>query len=327
MNFTRPQGPVFFPCFLWYHRAGEGPLSVAGATFHTELAGEWSTRMIQNIRPHIFHNEYRPAPPREEDLVFAFSEEDRKILLSRDEKRVPRVSDLAQADRECLRFLFSLDEKNCFLFWKSGAVLEIPGFFYDGIKTLRRDGSDVLGFAGSTAWHLATWYRKNVCCGACGTKMVPGTRERCMVCPSCGNVVYPVIAPAVIIGITDGDRIVMTRYRGREYKGRALVAGFCEIGEEAEDTVRREAKEETGLSVTNIRYAGSQPWGFDANLLLGFFCDVTGDKTIVREEDELAACEWVRREDITEDPNLLSLTATMIERFREHGECGAVSEV
>lgn len=327
MNFTRPQGPVFFPCFLWYHRAGEGPLSVAGATFHTELAVEWSTRMIQNIRPHIFHNEYRPAPPREEDLVFAFSEEDRKILLSRDEKRVPRVSDLAQADRECLRFLFSLDEKNCFLFWKSGAVLEIPGFFYDGIKTLRRDGSDVLGFAGSTAWHLATWYRKNVCCGACGTKMVPGTRERCMVCPSCGNVVYPVIAPAVIIGITDGDRIVMTRYRGREYKGRALVAGFCEIGEEAEDTVRREAKEETGLSVTNIRYAGSQPWGFDANLLLGFFCDVTGDKTIVREEDELAACEWVRREDITEDPNLLSLTATMIERFREHGECGAVSEV
>ena len=282
--------------------------------------------MIQNIRPHIYHNEYRPAPPEEEDLVFAFSETDRKILLSQDEKRVPRVRDLKSEDRECLRFLFSLDGRNCFLFWEPGKDLQIPGFFYDGIKTLRRDGSDVLGFAGSTAWHLATWYRRNTFCGACGAKLVPGSRERCMVCPSCGNVVYPMIAPAVIIGITDGDKIVMTRYRGREYRGRALVAGFCEIGEEAEDTVRREAKEETGLSVTNIRYAGSQPWGFDSNLLLCFFCDVTGDRTIVREEDELSACEWVRREDITEDPNLMSLTATMIERFREHRECEAVKE-
>ena len=188
--------------------------------------------MIQNIRPHIYHNEYRPAPPEEEDLVFAFSETDRKILLSQDEKRVPRVRDLKTEDRECLRFLFFLDGRNCFLFREPGKDLQIPGFFYDGIKTLRRDGSDVLGFAGSTAWHLATWYRRNTFCGACGAKLVPGSRERCMICPSCGNVVYPMIAPAVIIGITDGDKIVMTRYRGREYRGRALVAGFCEIGEE-----------------------------------------------------------------------------------------------
>lgn len=272
--------------------------------------------MIQDIKPHIYHNEYRPAPPEDRDLVFSFAGQKRQILLSEDENHIPRVENLPKTAREKLRYLFSLDGKNCFLYEDQEKPLTLGGFSYDGIKTLRRDGSDVLGFAGSTAWHLATWYRKNVHCGVCGAVLVPGKKERCLVCPDCGNVVYPTIAPAVIIGITDGDRIVMTRYRGREYKGRALVAGFCEIGEEAEDTVRREAKEETGLSVTNIRYVGSQPWGFDSNLLLGYFCDVTGDRTITRQEDELAACEWVARRDITPDPNLLSLTATMIESFR-----------
>ena len=224
--------------------------------------------MIQNIRPHIYHNEYRPAPPEEEDLVFAFSETDRKILLSQDEKRVPRVRDLKSEDRECLRFLFSLDGRNCFLFWEPGKDLQIPGFFYDGIKTLRRDGSDVLGFAGSTAWHLATWYRRNTFCGACGAKLVPGSRERCMVCPSCGNVVYPMIAPAVIIGITDGDKIVMTRYRGREYRGRALVAGFCDGGRQVEHhgtlqqraPFRTETRLKTRLDHARHRNAGEQNW-------------------------------------------------------------------
>ncbi len=32
-------------------------------------------------------------------------------------------------------------------------------------------------------------------------------------------------------GITNGDKLLLTKYNGREYKKYALVAGFNEIGE------------------------------------------------------------------------------------------------
>lgn len=275
--------------------------------------------MIQEIAPHEFHNEYRPGKPEDGDPVFVFS--GRQILLDEEKEHFPRVRDLPEEDRIHLRYLFDMDGRKAFLcFREDGSIPEIPGFSFSPIRTLRRDGKDPVGFYGSTAWHLSVWYNNNRFCGRCGKKMVPGTRERSMVCSACGNVVYPTIAPAVIIGITDGDRIVMTRYKGREYKGIALVAGFCEIGEEAEDTVRREAMEETGLSVGNIRYVTSQPWGFDENLLFGYFCDVTGSRKITREEDELSEAVWVARSDIPPQENTMSLTATMIELFRQGKE-------
>ena len=133
----------------------------------------------------------------------------------------------------------------------------------------------------------------------------------------CGNLVFPVIAPAVIVAVTNGDKLLITRYAGREFKGMALVAGFCEIGERAEDTVRREVMEEAGLRVKNIRYFDSQPWGFASNLLLGYFCELDGSDEINFDHEELASAVWISREEL--EPvreNLLSLTGTMIETFR-----------
>jgi NAD+ diphosphatase len=134
-------------------------------------------------------------------------------------------------------------------------------------------------------------------------------------CPDCGNVIYPKIAPAVIVGIIDGDKILMTKYAGREYKKYSLVAGFCEIGEAAEDTVRREVMEEVGLKVKNIRYYKSQPWGFDSNLLMGFFADLDGENVITRDETELAVAEWIERKDTSGMNDGISLTREMIDVF------------
>ena len=69
----------------------------------------------------------------------------------------------------------------------------------------------------------------------------------------------------------------------------------------------------------NIRYYKSQPWGFDSDLLLGYYCELDGDDTIRMEEDELSAAEWVRREDIKDRFENMSLTNEMIVRFRELG--------
>jgi len=58
----------------------------------------------------------------------------------------------------------------------------------------------------------------------------------------------------------------MTKYAGREYKRYALIAGFTEIGETAEETVKREVMEEVGLTVKNIRYYKSR------GVLTAIFC-------------------------------------------------------
>ena len=56
---------------------------------------------------------------------------------------------------------------------------------------------------------------------------------------------------------------------GGNIRNTALLAGFNEIGETIEETVKREVMEEVGLQVKNITYYKSQPWSFSDTLLLG----------------------------------------------------------
>ena len=137
-------------------------------------------------------------------------------------------------------------------------------------------------------------------------------------CETCHTVEYPKISPAVIIGLTDGNRLLLSKYAGRTYQKYALLAGFVEIGETAEETVKREVMEEVGLKVTNIRYYASQPWSFSGTLLMGFFCDLESPDEITLDEEELALAEWFEREDIPDDGSQNSLTWNMIRYFRDH---------
>ena len=94
------------------------------------------------------------------------------------------------------------------------------------------------------------------------------------------------------------------------------MAGFTEIGESFEETVRREVMEEVGLKVKNVRYYKSQPWGFADNVLAGFFCEVDGDTNITMDSEELSTAEWVSREDIQVEFEDMSLTNEMIYSFK-----------
>ena len=141
-----------------------------------------------------------------------------------------------------------------------------------------------------------------------------------MRCPECGNMIFPKIAPAVIVAVTDGDRILMSKYAGRTYKRYALIAGFVEIGETAEQTVQREVMEEVGLQVKNVRYYKSQPWGVESDLLMGFFCDLDGSDAIHIDENELAMAEWFDRDNMPAHDDGISLTREMMRIFEEGKE-------
>lgn len=264
--------------------------------------------MIQDIAPHRLDNHWRLCEPQNGEYLFRFR--DGQVLLAPDGS-LPRVADTHRP----LTYLFTFDGVDCWLSQES------EGENWVAIRETK-NLPEGLGLMVATAWQLNTWYEGNRFCGHCGKPMALGTSERSLVCHSCGMTVYPKIMPAVIAGLWDGNRILMTRYAHghSKYRGRALIAGFVEIGESAEETVRREVMEEVGLSVRDIRYFASQPWGSVSDLLLGYFCHLDRGGDIRLDETELEDAEWVCREDIDPTTDTVSLTGTMIRYFKEHPE-------
>ena len=110
---------------------------------------------------------------------------------------------------------------------------------------------------------------------------------------------------------------VKKRPVARTLKKLMLSHSFTEIGETVEETVAREVMEETGVKVKNIKYYKSQPWGFDSDLLLGFFCDLDGDDTIHMDDGELSVAEWIDYKDMPRYHEGLSLTEEMMNHFIE----------
>lgn len=202
------------------------------------------------------------------------------------------------------RFLLTLDE-----------ISAPAGFEPVGIRSLIATYPSNVDLTILAGYHLHRWYKDNRFCGRCGVPLAPATNERALACAACGNVIYPRISPAIIVAVTDDDRILMTRYAHGPYRKRALVAGFVEVGETAEHAVMREVREECGLDVKNIRYFGSQPWGISGSLMLGYFAELDGSPETSLCDGELSWAGWVDRGDIAESDDY-ALGRQMVEAFR-----------
>ena len=284
--------------------------------------------MLQDLAFGRLENAYRPVPPKKEDYVLCVRDDQILIRRNRDDSlELPRVSQVLtwQGDwkkwgEEPLQYAFQLQEENYFLWMGEAGSCSEESFGFVPARQLRQRISKTVCYAAMTAWHLYNWYRSSRFCGRCGTKTVHDNRERMMQCPHCGNMIFPRISPAVIVGVTDGDRLLLSKYAGRSYAHYALIAGYTEIGETMEETVHREVMEEVGLRVKNIRYYKSQPWGIDGNVLMGFYCDLEGDDTIHLDEKELALAQWHDRGALPVEDDGISLTREMIRVFGEGKE-------
>ncbi len=261
--------------------------------------------MIQDIGLS-FDNHYEPFAPAPEDAVVCFRDDTVLLAYRGGEIVFPTVQETGGAEI----YLFSVGETRYFL----GDAAPFADYDYRPVAELRRSSPVAAVFAGATALHLYRWYRDHRCCGRCGKPARRSETERAMVC-GCGNTVYPAIAPAVIVGVTNGDKICLTKYN-RGYAHWALVAGYTEIGETPEQTVAREVMEETGLAVKNIRYYKSQPWGLSGSLLLGYFCEVDGSDEIKVDHTELKEARWFTAAEIDFPDDHFSLTREMIARFQ-----------
>lgn len=269
--------------------------------------------MIQDIFPHRFDNQYRShAVAKEDATVFCIDKGQVLVKTAEGQLIFPKARELTSTKDLC--YLFAIDRQEYFL---QEQPVSLEGYAYEDVRNIRKMGMQPKHeiFAAMTAKHLADWYADNHFCGHCGAKLYHAFKERAMQCPICGNRVYPRIMPAVIVGVVDGERLLLTRYR-TGYAHNALIAGFTEIGETMEQTVAREVMEEVGLRVKNIRYYKSQPWGIANDILMGYYCEVDGDPTIHMDEYELKYAEFVEREKIELQPDDFSLTNEMMWMFK-----------
>lgn len=278
--------------------------------------------MIQDIYPKQLVNSYKKDPEMTEDALIVVHNQG-KLLLRLDENNhtinYPRLKDFGSLEIHGI-YLFEVSGEN--FFWadelNETTIPAMEGFSFYNMKQLREYYLDPKHyvFAAYTAIHLIDWYEANRFCGKCGAQNELSHTERALVCPKCGHTRYPRINPAVIVGVKNGDKLLLTKYR-TGFAHNALVAGFTEIGETMEETVQREVMEETGLHVKNIQYYKSQPWGIASDILLGFYCDVDGDDTITMDQSELKYAQWVSRQDIELQPLDYSLTNEMMKRFKD----------
>lgn len=270
--------------------------------------------MIQEIYPHVFHKEFESREVQPEDHLFVTRQDTLLLRVEEGVIHLPTVQELGLDPAAC-RSLFRQDEDWYVMYREEGP--EPPrGYAYYNKNQYREFGPFEVLFPCAVAGSLNRWYRANRFCGCCGSRMEDSGRELALVCGSCGKKLRPKIQPAVIAGVCKGDRILLTRYNGPASRRVALIAGYNEIGETIEDTLRREVMEEVGLKVKNLRYYKSQPWVLTDSLMIGFFCDLDGEDTITLQESELSMGKWVHRKDLPEDTTHLSLTAEMIEQFR-----------
>ena len=173
-------------------------------------------------------------------------------------------------------------------------------------------GETLYQIAGKGA-ELVHWDCQTQFCPACGAPTKPKLPISKQ-CPGCGNELFPNISVAIIVLVRKGREALLVRshtFRGTHY---GLVAGFLEPGETLEECVVREIREETGLSVKNIRYFGSQPWPYPSGLMVGFTAEYKeGDLTL--QADELTAGAFFSPDNPPDLPAKLSIARRIIDAW------------
>ncbi len=176
-------------------------------------------------------------------------------------------------------------------------------------------GIDFVRLAGLANQYI-NWNRNHRFCGKCGKFTENKDDERAKVCPSCGQIYYPRLSPAIIVAVLKDDKLLMASSPRFPSKFYSVLAGFVEPGETLEECVRREVFEEVGIKIKNIKYFGSQPWPFPDSLMVGFTADYDSGEFVI-DEKEISDAGWFKKDEIPRIPPSISIARKLIDWFLE----------
>ena len=182
--------------------------------------------------------------------------------------------------------------------WFSVDADAVPAHAPNRIDLRRAAAAWPAPHAGAFAFARAMqhWRARNRYCGKCAGPNEFRRAGYMAHCTQCGGEQYPRVDPAVIVAVSDGQRLLLGRQASWPARRYSLVAGFVEPGESLEQTVVREVLEETRVRVRSCRYLGAQPWPFPGALMLGFIADAEPD--LPQVDGELEDARWFGIEEI-----------------------------
>ena len=166
------------------------------------------------------------------------------------------------------------------------------------------------------AQQILRWEKESRYCAACGGGMsrVGDGWGKC--CPDCQTLRFPAIHPCVIVLIHRPGELLLARKAEWPAGRYGLVAGFLDFGESLEEALVREVLEETGVSVKNIRYIGSQAWPFPGQIMAGFTAEYAGGELCV-DPHELEDARWFSLDALPELPPSRSIARFLLDQHLE----------
>ncbi len=139
--------------------------------------------MIQDIYPHIYHNEYRPAAPQPDSFLLFYDEGGVLASMHDDDASgektglpYPRFRHLganAAAMAENAVYLFTVDDTAYFLTLDRPKLNASAAEQFSMISTgiFREAEPQYQAFAGITGQQLKNWYDSSRYCGRCGSEL------------------------------------------------------------------------------------------------------------------------------------------------------------
>lgn len=135
-------------------------------------------------------------------------------------------------------------------------------------------------------------------CPKCGTKLImrdSWDEGEVPYCPVCDTMYFDLPKPCVVVAVIKDQDILLMKQSYIFKDSKVLVSGYVTNGETVEQTVVREVKEETGITVDNIKYLGSDIVKEAELLMLTYMAKYVDGE--IRKSDEVEWVDWSNIED------------------------------
>ena len=249
---------------------------------------------------------------------FAFQGDRLLVQLEPHEVAIPCLVDFAELGLPTLRqhYLGYLDSRHCYAVELAEGITPPKGMAFEGLRQVYGRMDEGLFSVACRAVQIVEWDRTHEFCGRCGARTKMHATERAKECPQCGLLHFPHLAPAIIVLVARGREILLARARRFRSVMYSTLAGFVEAGETLEEAVTREVQEETGITVREITYFGSQPWPFPHSLMIGFTASYADGEIILNDEENVDA-RWFTADNLPQLPDKISIARKLIDSFLE----------
>ncbi len=258
-----------------------------------------------------------PKTTNKDSLYFVF--QNNKLLLNkkkRGEYCIPLARHLKELNLNSKEIIYlgKLKGQDCFSCeLEENVKLKNNMALYELRKIYSLIGLELFEIAGY-AFQITNWHKNSRYCGRCGNKTENMVGEQAKFCPKCKLVNYPTVSPAIIVAVVKEDMILLAKAKRFPRNLYSVLAGFVEAGENIENCIHREVKEEVGIEVKNIKYFGSQPWPFPNSLMIAFTAEYDKGEISIDEEEILDA-GWFTATELPNTPEKPSIAKDLIDWF------------